>query len=316
MPEIVPQAAVLGDEQPVSGATSADSSANALSIDLAMTTRAGGERKMKPLSSPMDIDVRDATAEDYPLFASLFPALGVEDPMPSPEQFAADMLPTVIFAREAEEPIGYACWQVQGPRAHVRHVAVGEGARRRGAGRALMGEIRRRALAAGCSRWFLNVKQSNAAAIRLYEKCGLAIEQEGWAVRVDWSQLASLPEPDGPVTVYAPESDGDATLTARFDERPERLRMLRGRPGIVVRAVREGGAPVAFAAFDPSFSGVYPVRVARVDLARPLFDDLRTHARESHVQVFVEGDRSLCDALRACGGRIHMETYRMAAALP
>jgi ribosomal protein S18 acetylase RimI-like enzyme len=312
---IVPQASLFGDEQENVRATSAKNSANALSIDLTMTTRAEGERKMK-LSCRMDIDVRDATAEDYPVFANLFPALGVEDPAPSPEEFAAHMLPSVIFAREGGEPIGYACWQVQGPRAHVRHVVVSEGTRRRGAGRALMGEVRRRVLAAGCSRWFLNVIQSNAVAIRLYERCGLVIEQEGWAVRAEWSQLASLPEPSGAVTVYAPESDGDATLTARFDERPERLRMLRGREGIIIRAVREEGAPVAFAAFDPSFSGVYPVRVARVDFARPLFDHLRRYARESHVQVFVEGDRLLCDALTACGARIHMAMFRMGAGLP
>jgi hypothetical protein len=116
--------------------------------------------------------------------------------------------------------------------------------------------------------------------------------------------------------VYTPESDGDATLAARFDERPERLGMLRGRPGTMIRAVREAGAPGAFAAFDPSFSGVYPVRLARIDLARLLFGDLREHARESHEQVFVEGDRSLCEALMACGARIHTSMFRMGAALP
>jgi hypothetical protein len=152
--------------------------------------------------------------------------------------------------------------------------------------------------------------------LRLYEKCGLSIEQEGWGMQVDWSQLAALPGPRVEVTVYTPESDGDAALAARFDERPERLRMLRGRPGTVIRAVHEAGAPVAFAAFDPSFSGIYPVRLARVDLARPLFEDLRKHARQSHVQVFVEGDRSLYEALIGCGAQIHTAMFRMGASLP
>jgi ribosomal protein S18 acetylase RimI-like enzyme len=143
----------------------------------------------------MDLTLRDATAQDYPVFARLFPALAVPDPLLSPEQFVSRMLPTVILVEDAGAPIGYAFWQIHGPRAHVVHVVVGEGTRGRGAGRALMDGVRQRVLAAGCSRWFLNVKQSNAPAVRLYEKCGLSIEQEGWGLRVDWSQLASLPSP-------------------------------------------------------------------------------------------------------------------------
>jgi len=262
----------------------------------------------------MDFTLREATAEDYPVFTRLFPALGVDDPVLTPEQFAARMLPATIVAHEAGAPIGYAFWQIQGARAHVVHVIVDERARNRGAGRALMEGVRQRVLAAGCSRWFLNVKQANAPAIRLYEKCGLAIEQEGWAMRAEWSQLASLPEPRGEVTVYSPGSDEDPSFVARFDESPERLGILRSRPGIVILGIREAGVPVAFAAFDPSFSGVYPVRLARVDLARPLFDSLRAHARESRVQVFVEGDDALFQAMQACGALVHIAMYRMGAA--
>lgn len=262
----------------------------------------------------MTFAVRDATAGDHPVFARLFPALGTDDPVLTPEQFTSRMLPTTIVAEEDGAPVGYTFWQIHGPRAHVVQVVVDEGARSRGVGRALMEEVRRRVLAAGCTRWVLNVKQENAAAIRLYENCGLAIEQEGWAVRAEWSQLESLREPLGEVDLYTPTPDEDAVIAARFGETAERLQILRSREGIVLRALREAGTPVAFAAFDPAFPGVYPVRLARVDLARPLFEGLRPHARAAHVQVFVEGDRPLYDELVARGAQVRHAMYRMGSA--
>ena len=263
----------------------------------------------------MSFALRDATPEDYPVFARLFPALGVADPVLTPAQFAARMLPTVVIVEEAGEALGYSFWQAHGPTAHVVHVVIDERARGRGAGHALMEGVRQRVLATKCSRWVLNVKQDNAPAIRLYEGCGLAIEQEAWAMSAEWSQLASLPAMHGEVTAYTPEPSEDPDLAARFGETAERLRILRGREGIVLLGLREAGTPVAFASFDPSFPGVYPVRVARVTLARPLFDGLRRYATENFVQVFVEGDHALFEVLQACGAQVRHAMYRMGAAL-
>jgi GNAT superfamily N-acetyltransferase len=262
----------------------------------------------------MNINVRDATADDYPVFARLFPALGVDDPVLTPSQFASRMLPAVIIAEEDGAALGYTFWQIHGPRAHIVQVVVDETARNRGAGRALMEEVRQRVIAAGCSRWVLNVKQENAAAIRLYEKCGLVVEQEGWALRTEWTQLASLRECLGEVTLYTPAPEEDAALAARFGETEERLHLLRSREGVVLAGLREAGAAVAFAAFDPAFPGVYPVRLARVDLARPLLLGLRPHARDAHVVIFVEGDHALFDELRARGAQIRHAMYRMGSA--
>jgi GNAT superfamily N-acetyltransferase len=262
----------------------------------------------------MSLSVRDATAGDYPVFARLFPALGTDDPVLTPAQFAARMLPTVLIVEEGATPVGYTFWQLHGERAHVVHVVVDESARSRGAGRRLMEEVRRRVVAAGCTRWVLNVKQENAAAIGLYEKCGLVIEQEGWGMRTEWSQLASLPGPRGAVDPYTPGPDEDPAIAARFGETPERLRILRSREGVVLLGLREAGVPVAFAAFDPALPGVYPVRLARVDLARPLFEGLRAHATGPAVKVFVEGDHALFEELRARGAQVHHAMYRMGSA--
>lgn len=264
---------------------------------------------------------REATPADYALFTRLFPELGVSDPTPTAAQFVTRMLPRVLVVDENGAGVAYAFWQVYGRTAHVVHVVVDPRARGRGAGRVLMREVRARVRAEGCARWYLNVKQDNPAAIRLYERSGLAIEQEGWALDARWEQLAALPvapsgRPGEEHAPFVPSAGDDEDIASRLDLLVERIAQLRARPGVVLLAMRDDHRlPVAFAAFDPAFPGVYPVRVTRVDLARPLFLALRTHARLDSVKVFVEGHRALYAALRAVGGQLHHALYRMGAPL-
>jgi len=179
-----------------------------------------------------------------------------------------------------------------------------------------MDDMRRRASSEGCTRWYLNVKQTNAAAIRLYERCGLSIEVPGWATRTTWTALERLPSPAESLVTHVPGPDDDAALGARFDLAPERIALLRARPGVVLLSLLEAGEPAAFAAFDPAFPGIYPLRLARSDLARPLLDALRPHARAPHVHVTVEGDRDLFERLQAAGAELQHAFYRMGASLP
>jgi GNAT superfamily N-acetyltransferase len=260
------------------------------------------------------LPVRPATSDDHAVFARLFPELGVSDPLPTPEQFAARMVPRMVVLEDAGGAVGYAFWQVYGRTAHVVQVVVDPRARGRGAGRALMQEVRRRVAGEGCTRWYLNVKQDNGAAMRLYERCGLAIEQQGWAVRIRWAQLAALTGPrDAVLFTPAPADDPDVAALLGIDV--ERVVLLRAREGVVLRALREGEGLVAFGAFDPAFPGVYPVRVARPELAGALFDGFRAQARTDDVNVFVEGDRGLFEALSRAGAQLSHALYRMGAAL-
>src|SRR5579883_2131386 len=121
--------------------------------------------------------IRSATEADYPVFARLFPELRVEDPLLTPDQFAARMLPGTVIAEEGRDPVGYGSFRTYGSTAHVVHVVVDPCARGRGVGRALMDGLRARVRALSCDRWYLNVKQDNTEALRLYERCGLAIEE-------------------------------------------------------------------------------------------------------------------------------------------
>lgn len=152
-------------------------------------------------------------------------------------------------------------------------------------------------------------------AIRLYERCGLVIEQQGWSMRAEWSRLASLPAPHGDLIPYSPDRAEDSVTVESFGETPDRLAILRGRPGLVLIGLREAGVPVAFAGFDPLLPGVYPIHVRRAELARPLLDELRAHATEEVVQIFVEGDQALYEALRAVGAHVDQAFYRMGAGL-
>jgi GNAT superfamily N-acetyltransferase len=261
---------------------------------------------------------RTATAADYPAFARSFLALRVPDPVPTAAVFAERFLPRVVMLiEEGDAPVGYASWRLYGRTAHVVHVVVDPHVQRRGGGRALMNEVRGRVAAEGCTRWYLNVKQDNAAAIRLYERSGMAIEQEGCAVDLEWIRATDLPSDrdaaEGPP--FEPIAGDDARLAACLDVDVERIAYLRAQSGVVLRALQEGGAPVAFGAFDPAYPSIYPFRVTRVGLARALLDVFRPQARHPDVHVVVEGNRAVAAALLGVGGELGHSTFRMAGVL-
>ena len=258
--------------------------------------------------------VRSAGVADYPVLVRLFPELGVADPLPSREQFAEHMVPGVLIVEEDAVPVGYAFWRCYGAISHVGHVVVAPQARGRGFGRALLDEARLRAIASGSTHWFLTVKQDNTPALRLYERMGMVIDREGWAVETSWTDLESLPPGSAAQAVVVPPSD-DAMMAARFGLPVRRLAVLRQIPDEVMYAVYEDGHAVGFGGFAPGYPRVFPICVARIDVAHTLCQAFRRHARFDHVHVTVEGDRELFERLRVLGARLHHAFFRMGAAL-
>jgi ribosomal-protein-alanine N-acetyltransferase len=258
---------------------------------------------------------RIATAQDYPTFAQLFPELQVPDPLPPEQQFVSRMLPRVTIVEDADGPLGYGFYQVYGKTTHVVHVVSAPATRGRGVGAAIMNELRARALAEGCSRWFLNVKQENAHAIKLYERAGMSIESQGWTLRMPWSSLDSLPGADIQATPYTPDSTEDQELAARFDLDVARLEALRARPQVALLALKDQEGPKAFAAFDPAFPGIYPIRVAKAELAKPIMKELLPLAKHDYVNVWVEENEALRDLLLGAGATLQFSIYRMSAPL-
>jgi ribosomal protein S18 acetylase RimI-like enzyme len=261
----------------------------------------------------MTFAIRRGGPGDYPVFVRLFPELGVDDPILSPEQFAARVLPGVLVVEDNGAPVGYACWRLYGDTAHVVNVVVDPAARSRGAGRALIEAVRGRVLAEGARRWYLNTKQDNVVAISLYEKSGFSIEFESWPMVTAWSHLASLTADDAEVFVPAPADDAELAASVGLDS--GLLALMRSRPGVHLAGLREQQRAIAFAAFDPAYPGVYPIRVPRPALARRLLDALGRHAKEDRVMILVEGDASLRDALASVGAVVSYPMYRLSASL-
>lgn len=80
-----------------------------------------------------------------------------------------------IVATLDEKLIGFASLRIRLPFAHLDAIAVGESARGRGVGRALLGAIEHAALLAGAERMQLVTAESNLAALDLFLKQGYRI---------------------------------------------------------------------------------------------------------------------------------------------
>src|SRR5437773_5198334 len=124
---------------------------------------------------PASFTVRPATAEDYPHYTRLFPELGVDDPIPTRARWELDFAPSIRILEAKGQPVAYVLWVKLEGMGYVRHVVVDPAWRQRGVGAALMKATAEEVVSEGCSRWCLNVKVDNIAAIRLYERCGFRV---------------------------------------------------------------------------------------------------------------------------------------------
>lgn len=122
--------------------------------------------------------VRIATMDDIQVLMSL------EKDSPTAahwreEQYRAALQPGAVPERvslviEAEAALGFLVARVLGEEWEIENVAVAAGAQRRGLGSRLLQELLERARARGARAIFLEVRESNEAAQRLYTKSGFA----------------------------------------------------------------------------------------------------------------------------------------------
>jgi GNAT superfamily N-acetyltransferase len=259
----------------------------------------------------MTVEIRAARDDDYADFVRLFGELAIPDPLPSAERFAAGIVPVMSVATLDDQVVGFVTWRRYSELAHVMQLAVDRHVRGQRIGQRLLEHARDAARAAGCTRWYLNVKRDNTAAIRLYERCGLAFELESTLVNLDW---ADIPRVDG-VTEILASADEDAEIAARFAVPLARIQMFRARDNRMITLRDEAGALLAFAPFAPEFPGTPMLHAARPDLAPALVEAIRHHAdpRFDFVRLCVEGDRALTDALFALGGKLVFEILRLSA---
>jgi [ribosomal protein S18]-alanine N-acetyltransferase len=97
-------------------------------------------------------------------------------------QIAADSRGTLLVAElETMTPpkvLGFAAFYRIIDEAELRNIAVDPAHYRQGVGRALVAEGRRRLLEAGAKRIFLEVRQSNKAALALYYSAGFGLHSQ------------------------------------------------------------------------------------------------------------------------------------------
>lgn len=264
--------------------------------------------------------IRGATANDYPAYAVLFRELGVDDPTPSAEQFAAELAPSILIYERDGVPIGYVSYERLAANGFIRNLVVAPGARGAGVGAALMtaaaSQLRERG---ATDQWHLNVKADNIVAIRFYERLGMRVQHRSVVLRLPWANLDRLPADDTRVTVL-PLSDGDdGDIERALGILTGLLPRFRARRGIVLLQLRdEQRAPLGVACFDPGFPGVFPFCVTRPALAAPLLRALAPHARPDDLalQLVVENDDDLADALTAAGAASRLRLFHYAGPLP
>jgi GNAT superfamily N-acetyltransferase len=260
----------------------------------------------------MERTIRAATPADYTAYTHLFAELEIPDPVPAPETFARAIAPQMRVACDGDAVIGYVTWRAYGETAHVVQLAVDRARRGQRIGERLLDHVRDEARSHGCIRWYLNVKRDNAAALRLYTRVGLRVELESWALKIAWQRVPPTAAHEANV-----RTDEDAAVAAKFGLPIERIGGFRARTGYVLVGLRDAGAIVGFAAFDPSFPGAATFSTARPELAGALLDACRPYAdpRFDFIGLTVEGDRALADALVALGAEVRFEILRLSAEL-
>ncbi len=263
------------------------------------------------------ITIRDARPEDHTTFARLVPELGVDDPVPTPERFAGEMIRTMLIAERDGRALGYTFFKPMKDVVHLVHLVSAPDARRVGVGRALLDEAVRRSRAAGCTAMTLNVLDTNVAAIRLYESFGLARTHTNVGLKMPWAIVDALSDTDAPLSNLAREiePEDDAKLEATWGMASGLLADHRARPGRVLRMIETGrdATTAAFTVFDPAFPGTYPFRAPDAVHALSLLRALRPFARpdDAHVNMMIENQRELAEALVDSGAQKRLETVFM-----
>jgi GNAT superfamily N-acetyltransferase len=265
--------------------------------------------------SARDYDVRRATPADYASFARLFPELLVDDPVPGPEAWASTYVPSTWVAVRGAEVVGYCYCQKYATSGYVRNVVVAPQARKSGVGRALMQATADELRAQSKSRWCLNVKPDNEAALALYERMGLRQTYRACSFRFRWDALRSLPT--GNAMVRPLTSEREAPLEALFDLPGGQLASARSQGRILLEATTPVGlAPLGVAVFDPKFPGAFPFRVTELGAVTPLLQAMRQQVpTDEHVNLVAENDEHLVALLAEAGASLRHEIAHLEGVL-
>ena len=261
------------------------------------------------------LEIRDATPADHSDYVRLFAELGVDDRVASLERFVAELMARTIVATDDGRIVGYALCEVLAEVGYIRNIVSAPAHRRSGIGYALMQALRQRFSSHGATAWCLNVKPDNAAAIGLYERCGMRTAYRSCALRV----ASSVPLPPVPaeVTLAPIPSHDDEAVERAFGLLRGQLASTRARPSREVLPLWRGDERVGVGLFSPSIPGAFPFRVVEPALGASFLALLRPRAPAdaAYLQVGVEDDDALRAALLALGGYVELEMLHLRGGL-
>jgi hypothetical protein len=181
-----------------------------------------------------------------------------------------------------------------------------------------MREAAARMRGAGADEWHLNVKPDNLAAIRLYERLGLRAAYTSTSLNFPWTLVDGVPEIPGHVVASPLEVEEEPAVEKALGLLDGQFREVRKRSGRrLFKAIDTNlAAVVGGCMFDPSFPGSFPFRAKSETAAWALLRAAREHAIKDTMNVVIEDDPNLRDALRALGAAPRLEIVHMQGPLP
>jgi ribosomal protein S18 acetylase RimI-like enzyme len=255
---------------------------------------------------------REATADDYALFARFFGELNAPDPTPSVEWWESSCS-DALFVEEDGAAVGYAfVYRLGADWGHVAHVVVDPARRGSGLGASVMRAAAERLSDAGCAKWSLYVEQDNTAAIALYRRSGMEIRHEVEETVLGWDDVSKLPK-DASVNIATLEPHDDAHVEEALGMPEGRIARVRRRPNRSFMVARRGEAIVGAISFDWETSSTPILTVLGAPSARPLLEAIRDSRPPTSrdVRLLIDGDPDLAAAVRRAGGRIVRRLLRM-----
>lgn len=262
-------------------------------------------------SSASGFAIRPASSGDYAAFASLFPELEVDDPVPSPQAWESVLAPCTRVAVAGGDVVGYCFFQEYEDTGYIRHLVVAPRAQRRGIGRALMQDTAGRLRKNGKGFWRLNVKPDNRAALALYQGMGMNVQYAATSLRLPWTALESIPSGLAVTRELTPARD--SILENLFDLPQGQLAYGRKQGRLLLEAVSGSDqTPAGVAVFDASFPGAFPFRVVETGAVAPLLTAISVHVPEHEVvNLVVEDDARLSAMLIAVGATVKDEILHL-----
>ena len=135
------------------------------------------------MSEEGPVGIVEIGREDLPILEKLDQLSGLPQwSLQDYQGFWGERHALILVAGRVACPVGFVCGRSVASEAEILKLVVIETHRRRGVGRRLVQQFLLRVGKSGCQSVYLDVRETNAAAIHLYDSCGFRVvtRREGY----------------------------------------------------------------------------------------------------------------------------------------